>query len=143
MYRSIINQKEGKRHQKILDKMVTVYTCPDCEGSRVNEKVRSCKINGKNIAHIVSMSIPDAIEFIKTIDDPIAEDLKKELIKRLQALVEIGLGYLSLDRNIGTLSGGEAQRIKIAKYINSALTDIVYVFDEPSVGLHNYDIKIP
>lgn len=142
MYRSIINQKEGKRHQKILDKMVTTYACPDCDGSRVNKKVRSCKINNKNIADVVNMSIPDAIEFIKTIDNPLAEDLKKELIKRLKALVEIGLGYLSLDRNIGTLSGGEAQRIKIAKYINSALTDIVYVFDEPSVGLHNYDIKL-
>lgn len=142
MYRSIINQKEGKRHQKILDKMVTTYACPDCDGSRVNKKVRSCKINNKNIADVVNMSIPDAIEFIKTIDNPLAEDLKKELIKRLKALVEIGLGYLSLNRNIGTLSGGEAQRIKIAKYINSALTDIVYVFDEPSVGLHNYDIKL-
>jgi excinuclease UvrABC ATPase subunit len=142
MYRSIINQKEGKRHQKILDKMVTTYECPECGGSRVNEKVRSCKINGKSIADVVNMSIPDAIEFIKTIDNPLAQDLKKELIKRLSALIGIGLGYLSLSRNVGTLSGGEAQRIKIAKYINSALTDMVYVFDEPSAGLHNHDIKL-
>ncbi len=142
MYRSIINTKEGKRHQKILDKMVTTYECPKCGGSRVNEKVRSCKINGKNIADVVNMSIPDAIEFIKTIENPLAQDLKKELIKRLNALIEIGLGYLSLNRNVGTLSGGEAQRIKIAKYINSALTDMVYVFDEPSVGLHDHDIQL-
>lgn len=142
MYRSIINKKEGKRHQKILDKMVTTYVCPECGGSRVNEKVRSCKINGKSIADVVNLPIPHVIEFIKTIDNPLADDLKKELIKRLTALVEIGLGYLSLSRNIGTVSGGEAQRIKIAKYINSALTDIVYVFDEPSAGLHYYDIKL-
>ncbi len=142
MYRSIINKKEGKRHQKILDKMVTTYVCPECNGSRVNEKVRSCKINGKSIADVVNMSIPDAINFIKNIDDTLAQDLKKELIKRLKALIDIGLGYLSLNRNIGTLSGGEAQRIKIAKYINSALTDMVYVFDEPSVGLHDHDIKL-
>lgn len=142
MYRSIINSKEGKLHQKILDKMITTYPCPDCDGSRLNEKIRKCKIDGKNIADIVQMPIPDAIEFIKTINHPLAEDLKKELIKRLTALIEIGLGYLSLSRNIGTLSGGEAQRIKIAKYINSALNDIVYVLDEPSAGLHHHDIKL-
>lgn len=142
MYRSIINKKEGKRHQKILDRMVTTFICSECGGSRVNKKIRSCKINNKNIANVVDMSIPDAIEFIKTIDHHLAQDLKNELIKRLTALKEIGLGYLSLSRGMGTLSGGEAQRIKIAKYINSALTDIVYVLDEPSVGLHYHDIKL-
>lgn len=142
MYRSIINKKEGKRHQKILDKMVITSICSECGGSRINKKIRSCKINNKNIANVVDMSIPDAIEFIKTIDHHLAQDLKNELIKRLTALKEIGLGYLSLSRGMGTLSGGEAQRIKIAKYINSALTDIVYVLDEPSVGLHYHDIKL-
>lgn len=142
MYRSIINKKEGKRHQKILDKMITTCVCPECGGSRVNEKIRSCRIMGKNIADVVNMPIPDAIEFIKAIEHHLAQDLKRELIKRLTALMEIGLGYLSLSRSIGTLSGGEAQRIKIAKYINSALTDVVYVLDEPSVGLHPHDIKL-
>lgn len=142
MYRSIIGKKEGKRHQKILDKMVTTYTCPQCGGTRLNEKIRSCKINGKNIGDVVEMPIPDAIEFIQSIDHPLAKELKKEIIKRLKALVDIGLGYLSLNRGMTTLSGGEAQRIKIAKYINSALTDLVYVLDEPSVGLHNHDIEL-
>ncbi len=142
MYRSIISTKEGKRHQKILDEMVTTAVCPECGGSRVNDKIRSCKINGKSIADVDNMPIPDAIEFIGEIDNPLAQDLKRELIKRLTALLEIGLGYISLSRSSGTLSGGEAQRIKIAKYINSALTDMVYVLDEPSVGLHPKDIEL-
>lgn len=140
MYRSIITTKEGKRQQKILDKMISTFECPDCKGTRVNERVRSCIINGKNIADVVAMSISDAVDFIQSINDPLATDLKRELERRLQALVNIGLGYLSLSRGTGTLSGGEAQRIKIAKYINSALTDMAYVLDEPSVGLHPQDI---
>lgn len=142
MYRSIINTKEGKHHKKILDKMVKITLCPECHGSRLNKKIRSCKINGKNIAEVNDMSIPEAIEFIETINNHLAEDLKSEIIKRLSALVEIGIGYLSLSRSTSTLSGGEAQRIKIAKYINSALTDMVYVLDEPSVGLHPKDIEL-
>ena len=142
MYRSIITTKEGKRQQKVLDKMVSTFTCPECHGTRVNERVRSCKINGKNIAEVVDMPIPETIEFVAGITDPLAVDIKRELLKRLSALTEIGLGYLSLSRITSTLSGGEAQRIKIAKYINSALTDMVYVLDEPSVGLHPRDITL-
>ncbi len=142
MYRSIINTKEGARFKHILDNMVTTFTCPDCGGSRVNEKVRSCLINGKNIADVTAMSIPEALEFVNSITDPMAADIKRELGRRLGALVQIGLGYLSLSRGTGTLSGGEAQRIKIAKYINSALTDMAYVLDEPSVGLHAKDIDL-
>lgn len=140
MYRSIITTKEGKRQQKVLDTMVSSFICPECGGSRVNERVRSCKIHGKNIAEVVDMAIPDAIEFVQGIEEPLAQDIRRELLKRLGALKAIGLGYLSLSRGTGTLSGGEAQRIKIAKYINSALTDMVYVLDEPSVGLHPQDI---
>lgn len=140
MYRSIITTKEGKRQQKVLDKMISTFECPDCQGTRVNERVRSCRINGKNIADVVDMPISEAVHFIESIDNPLAVDLKRELVKRLQALNDIGLGYLSLSRGTGTLSGGEAQRIKIAKYINSALTDMAYVLDEPSVGLHPQDI---
>lgn len=140
MYRSIITTKEGKRQQKVLDRMISTFTCPECGGSRLNERVRSCKINGKNIAEVVELPIPEAIAFVKTIDDPLAVDLKRELLKKLTALDDIGLGYLSLARGMGTLSGGEAQRIKIAKYANSALTDMAYVLDEPSVGLHPQDI---
>ncbi|MCF0248158.1 MAG: ATP-binding cassette domain-containing protein, partial [Synergistes sp.] len=99
-------------------------------------------INGKNIADVTAMPVPDAIEFINSIDDSLAADIKRELGRRLGALVQIGLGYLSLSRATATLSGGEAQRIKIAKYINSALTDMAYVLDEPSVGLHPRDISL-
>lgn len=140
MYRSIITTKEGKRQQKVLDKMVSTFECPDCHGTRLNERVRSCKIMGKNLADVVAMSIDDCLRFVATIDDPLAVDLRRELSKRLQALCDIGLGYLSLGRATHTLSGGEAQRIKIAKYINSPLTDMAYVLDEPSVGLHPQDI---
>jgi excinuclease UvrABC ATPase subunit len=142
MYRSIINQKEGKRHQKILETMINTTVCPDCAGSRYNEKIRSCKILGKNISDLSALSIPDAIEFISKINHYLADDIKAEIIKRLVALKDIGLAYISLDRNIGTLSGGEAQRTKIAKYINSSLTDMVYVLDEPSAGLHPHDIDL-
>ena len=141
MYRSIITTKEGKRQQKVLDTMICTAECPECHGTRLNERVRSCRINGKNLADVVSMPISDAMVFIDSITHPLAHDLKSELHKRLQALCDIGLGYLALSRCTGTLSGGEAQRIKIAKYINSALTDMAYVLDEPSVGLHPQDIS--
>lgn len=141
MYRSIITTKEGKRQQKVLDTMICTTTCPECHGSRLNERVRSCKIDGKNLADVLEMPISEALDFVLGIAHPLAADLKEELGKRLQALCDIGLGYLSLSRGTGTLSGGEAQRIKIAKYINSALTDMVYVLDEPSVGLHPRDIN--
>lgn len=141
MYRSIITTKEGKRQQKVLDGMTCTTECPECHGTRLNERVRSCRIRGKNLADMVAMPITEALAFVDTIDHPLATDLRGELHKRLQALCDIGLGYLSLSRGTGTLSGGEAQRIKIAKYINSPLTDMAYVLDEPSVGLHPQDIS--
>lgn len=141
MYRSIINSEEGLLHASVLNPMLKMGTCPDCNGTRLNEKIRSCRINGYNITEVAEMPISEAIKFVSAIDDPLATDIKKELAKRLQALVDIGLGYLSLGRATGTLSGGEAQRIKIAKYINSPLSDMAYVLDEPSVGLHPQDIN--
>lgn len=140
MYRSIINSEEGLLHAAVLNPMLTMGTCPDCGGTRLNEKVRSCKIEGLNIAEVCSMSITKLSRWIKSLSDPLAVDLKAAIGERLDALEEIGLGYLSLDRPIGTLSGGEAQRCKIAKYINSSLSDVLYILDEPSVGLHNHDI---
>ncbi len=141
MYRSIITTKEGKRQQRVLDGMTCTKECPECHGTRLNERVRSCRIQGKNLAEVVAMPISEALGFVDSIEHPLAGDLRNELHKRLQALCDIGLGYLSLSRCTGTLSGGEAQRIKIAKYINSALTDMAYVLDEPSVGLHPQDIS--
>ncbi len=142
MYRSIINSEEGLLHSAVLNPMLRMGTCPDCGGTRLNAKVRSCKIEGKNIADACHMSIHTLNEWIMSITDPLAVDLKQSISQRLGALEEIGLGYLSLDRPIGTLSGGEAQRCKIAKYINSALSDVLYILDEPSVGLHNHDIAL-
>ena len=142
MYRSIINSEEGLLHAAVLNPMLTMGTCPDCKGTRLNEKIRSCKINGLNIAEVTAMSIAEARKWMQTIDNPLAEDIKHATIERLAALEEIGLGYLTLDRAIGTLSGGEAQRCKIAKYINSPLSDVMYILDEPSVGLHNQDILL-
>ena len=142
MYRSIINSEEGLLHAAVLNPMLTMGTCPDCGGTRLNEKIRSCKINGINIAEVTAMSIADCRQWMEAIDNPLAEDIKRATIERLAALEEIGLGYLTLDRAIGTLSGGEAQRCKIAKYINSPLSDVMYILDEPSVGLHNHDILL-
>ena len=141
MYRSIINSEEGLLHSAVLNPMLRMGTCPDCGGTRLNKKILSCKIEGKNIAEATSMSIRKLNAWIKTIPDPLEEDLKAAIGARLTALEEIGLGYISLDRPIGTLSGGEAQRCKIAKYINSSLSDVMYILDEPSIGLHNKDIE--
>ncbi len=142
MYRSIINSEEGLLHAAVLNPMLTMGTCPDCGGTRLNERIRSCKINGLNIAEVTAMSIVDCRKWMATVDNPLAEDIKHATIERLAALEEIGLGYLTLDRAIGTLSGGEAQRCKIAKFINSPLSDVMYILDEPSVGLHNHDILL-
>ena len=154
MYRSIINSEEGLLHASVLNPMLTMGTCPDCGGTRLNEKIRSCRIyltpdpspkgegSGFNIAEVTAMSISDCRQWMEAINNPLAEDIKRATIERLSALEEIGLGYLTLNRAIGTLSGGEAQRCKIAKYINSPLSDVMYILDEPSVGLHNHDILL-
>ena len=142
MYRSIINSEEGLLHAAVLNPMLTMGTCPDCGGTRLNPKILSCKIEGKNIAEVCDLSITKLNAWISSLSDPLAIDLKKAIGERLTALEEIGLGYLSLSRPVGTLSGGEAQRCKIAKYINSSLSDVLYILDEPSVGLHNHDIQL-
>ena len=125
----------------MLNPMLTMGTCPDCGGTRLNPKVLTCKIEGINIAEACAMPISRLNAWIRDLADPLAVDLKAAIGARLTALEEIGLGYLSLDRPVGTLSGGEAQRCKIAKYINSSLADVLYILDEPSVGLHNRDIE--
>lgn len=142
MYRSIINSEEGLLHSAVLNPMLTMGTCPDCGGTRLSPKILSCKVEGKNIAEVCDMSIERLRTWVDSISDPLAADMKKAISERLEALEEIGLGYLSLSRPVGTLSGGEAQRCKIAKYINSSLSDVLYILDEPSVGLHNHDIEL-
>lgn len=142
MYRMnrMLKREDAKAHWKKLEPLVTHSICPECHGTRLNPKILSCKINGKNIADIVKMPLKDIILWLNNINNPLAVDMKEVLTNRVQALINIGLDYLTLDRPMGTLSGGEAQRCKIAKYNNSSLSDMLYILDEPSVGLHSHDI---
>ena len=142
MYRMnrMLKRDDAKVHWKKLEPIVTQGVCPDCHGKRLNPKILSCKIDGKNIADITQMPLPEILSWLDAIDSPIAVDMKVALKSRISALIHIGLDYLTLDRPMGTLSGGEAQRCKIAKYNNSSLSDMLYVLDEPSVGLHSHDI---
>ncbi|ASR35854.1 daunorubicin resistance protein DrrC [Prauserella marina] len=124
-----------------VDKAVTFTTCKMCGGSRLNEAALSAKIHGRNIADCAAMQISDLAVFVKGISEPSVAPLAATLSETLDSLVEIGLGYLSLDRESGTLSGGEAQRVKMVRHLGSSLTDVTYVFDEPTVGLHPHDIQ--
>ncbi|MEU3643878.1 excinuclease ABC subunit UvrA [Lentzea sp. NPDC034063] len=124
-----------------VDKAVTFATCQDCMGARLNQAALNSKIRGVNIADCCAMQISDLAKFAHAIDDPSVAPLLATLRDTLDSLVEIGLGYLSLDRESGTLSGGESQRVKMVRHLGSSLTDITYVFDEPTVGLHPHDIR--
>ncbi len=142
MYRSVIHSDEGKLHRKLLEPMLNSGICPDCRGARLNKTVLSCLIDGKNISDVTRLPLPKIRSWLEGISDPLAVDMKKSIMERILALEEIGLGYLTLERGMGTLSGGEAQRCKIAKYINFSLSDVLYILDEPSVGLHSHDIHL-
>ncbi len=122
-----------------VERAVTFSTCPDCKGTRLNEAARSSKIKGINIAEACAMQISDLADWMRGIKEPSVAPLLAKLQHTLDSFVEIGLGYLSLDRPAGTLSGGEAQRTKMVGHLGSALTDVTYVFDEPSIGLHPHD----
>ena len=124
-----------------VERAVKFSTCPDCHGTRLNETARSSKIMGKSIADVCAMQISDLAEWIRSIDEPSVAPLLDALRHTLDSFVEIGLGYLTLDRPTGTLSGGESQRTKMIRHLGSPLTDVTYVFDEPSIGLHPHDIK--
>ena len=124
-----------------VDRAVTFVACPACGGTRLNEGARSSRIGEVNIADAAAMQITDLAAWVRTIDDPLVAPLIQGLRETLDALVHIGLGYLSLDRASGTLSGGEAQRTKMIRHLGSSLSDITYVFDEPTAGLHPHDIQ--
>ncbi len=124
-----------------VERAITFSTCPDCNGTRLNELARSSKIRGINIADACAMQISDLAEWIRGLDEPTVAPLLEALQHTLDSFVEIGLGYLSLDRPAGTLSGGEAQRTKMIRHLGSPLTDVTYVFDEPTIGLHPHDIQ--
>jgi excinuclease UvrABC ATPase subunit len=124
-----------------VDRAVTFTACPECDGTRLNEGARSSKIKGINIAEACAMQISDLAEWVGGIKEPSVAPLLDTLKQNLNSFTEIGLGYLALDRPSGTLSGGEAQRVKMIRQLGSALTDVTYVFDEPTVGLHPHDIQ--
>jgi excinuclease UvrABC ATPase subunit len=124
-----------------VDRAITFQTCPECHGTRLSEAARSCKIGKVSIADACAMQISDLADWVKGLKEPTVAPLLKALRHSLDAFSEIGLGYLSLDRPSGTLSGGEAQRVKMIRHLGSALTDVTYVFDEPTVGLHPHDIQ--
>jgi excinuclease UvrABC ATPase subunit len=124
-----------------VERAITFTTCPECDGTRLSAEARSSKIKGKNIADVCAMQISDLAGWIRDLDEPSVAPLLSGLQHLLDSFAEIGLGYLSLDRPAGTLSGGEAQRTKMIRHLGSSLTDVTYVFDEPSIGLHPHDIE--
>ncbi|OKI81444.1 ATP-binding cassette domain-containing protein [Streptomyces sp. CB02414] len=124
-----------------VERAVTFTTCPECEGTRLSEGARSSRIGKVSIADACAMEIRDLADWVRTLDEPSVAPLLTALRDTLDSFVEIGLGYLSLDRPAGTLSGGEAQRVKMIRHLGSSLTDTTYVFDEPTIGLHPHDIQ--
>ena len=124
-----------------VERAVTFTTCPECDGTRLSEGARSSKIGKISIADACSMEIRDLAEWVRGLEEPSVAPLLTALQQSLDSFVEIGLGYLSLDRPAGTLSGGEAQRVKMIRHLGSSLTDTTYVFDEPTIGLHPHDIQ--
>jgi excinuclease UvrABC ATPase subunit len=124
-----------------VERAVTFTTCPECDGTRLNQAARSSKIKGKNIADACAMQINDLAEWVRGLKEPSVAPLLGALGHTLDSFGEIGLGYLSLDRPSGTLSGGEAQRTRMIRHLGSSLTDVTYVFDEPTIGLHPHDVR--
>ncbi|MEU6010982.1 excinuclease ABC subunit UvrA [Streptomyces sp. NPDC047453] len=127
--------------REFVDRAITFTDCPECGGTRLSEAARSSRIGGTSIADACAMQISDLAEWVRGLEEPSMAPLLATLQQTLDSFVEIGLGYLSLDRPSGTLSGGEAQRVKMIRHLGSSLTDVTYVFDEPTTGLHPHDIQ--
>jgi excinuclease UvrABC ATPase subunit len=130
----------SERTQKVVAPYMTYGPCTLCKGARLSQAALSCRINGYNIADLSAMEVDELIEVIRGIDDPTAAPIVATLTQRLQHLIDIGLEYLTLDRETDTLSGGESQRVKMVKHLSGSLMDVMYVFDEPSIGLHPRDV---
>ncbi|WP_234438532.1 ATP-binding cassette domain-containing protein [Streptomyces sp. NRRL S-340] len=139
----LAKDKEGMQPhiREFVDRAVTFTACPECEGTRLSEAARSSRIAGVSIADACAMQISDLASWVRGLSEPTVAPLLAALQQTLDSFVEIGLGYLSLDRPAGTLSGGEAQRVKMIRHLGSSLTDVTYVFDEPTTGLHPHDIQ--
>ncbi|SFS64166.1 excinuclease ABC subunit UvrA [Paenibacillus sp. BC26] len=131
---------KSERTQKTVAPFIIEGTCSGCHGARLSQAALKCRINGYNIAQLSSMEVGQLIRVVREIADPVAAPVIKSLIERLQHLVDIGLDYLTLDRETDTLSGGESQRVKMVKHLSGSLVDVTYIFDEPSVGLHPRDV---
>lgn len=134
-----LKTRSAKTQEKIAHYLIE-GPCPVCKGARLNKAVLSCKINGYNIAELSAMEVGSLIGVIQSITDPSTKQIVGDLVRRLQNLIDIGLDYLALNRETDTLSGGEGQRVKLVKHLGSSLIDVMYIFDEPSVGLHPRDI---
>jgi excinuclease UvrABC ATPase subunit len=130
----------SERTQEAVEPYMTYGPCTLCRGARLSQAALGCKINGYNIAQLAAMEVDELIEVIRAIKDPVAAPMVDPLIQRLQHMIDIGLEYLSLSRETDTLSGGESQRIKMVKHLNSSLVDVLYIFDEPSIGMHPRDV---
>jgi len=130
----------SERTQKAVAPYLTSQTCPLCGGARLNQAALGCRIHGYNIADLSAIEIDELIHIIREVNDPRVAPTVITLVERLQHLIDIGLGYLTLNRPTDTLSGGESQRVKIVKHLSSSLVDAIYIFDEPSVGLHPRDV---
>ncbi len=128
------------RTRKAVEPYLKPRPCPLCKGARLSQAALACRIDGHNIAELAAMEVDDLIPVLEAIADPVAAPIVEALVERLRHLVEIGLEYLSLDRETDTLSGGESQRIKMVRQLGSSLVDVMYIFDEPSIGLHPRDV---
>ncbi|MGH3984492.1 MAG: ATP-binding cassette domain-containing protein [Pseudonocardiaceae bacterium] len=134
------DEMSGK-NRAALERVISTSTCQTCGGKRLKKEVLECRIHGRNIAELASLEIGDLMAAIKQIDNPTVTSVVDSLIERLGHLIELGLDYLSLDRETSTLSGGESQRIKMVRHLNSSLVEVVYIFDEPTIGLHPRDVQ--
>ena len=130
----------AERNRVVFEQFTTSQTCPVCQGARLNQAVLNCRIKGRNIAELSDLEATELIKFLEGFTDPVAVRLATRLSERLQHLVDIGLGYLSLSRETSTLSGGESQRVKMIRHLGNSLTEMLYILDEPSVGLHARDV---
>ncbi len=142
-FKRLYIKTEGEKSEATMKKIgqfITVESCPHCNGTRYNEEVLSSKINRKSIADVTAMQIDELIEFLKLVKNENVASVIQNTIERLNNLINIGLDYVSLDRETTTLSGGESQRVKMVKHLTSSLTDVMYIFDEPSIGLHPRDV---
>jgi excinuclease UvrABC ATPase subunit len=141
LYLSKDAEKMPANLREAFDRIVTQGSCGACEGTRLSEAARACRVNGKNIAECSAMQIGELAGFIHSVRAPNVAPLVARLAERLDHLVEIGLGYLSLNRETATLSGGESQRVRMVRHLSSSLTEALYIFDEPTIGLHAHDVQ--